>query len=79
MFRFASRYSKGLYWTICLMKRVLVACCKSPVPLESKFSDEMLIELMGDSNHRADVQAASAALKKGGVRYTKGGQDRIGG
>ena len=32
----------------------------------------MLIELMGDSNHKADVQAASATLKKGGVCYTKG-------
>jgi len=41
------------------VKRVLAASCKSPIPSESKFSDEMLIELMGDSRLRADVQAAS--------------------
>ena len=54
------------------MKRELAAFCKLPVPSEIKFSAEMLIELMGDSNHKADVQAASATLKKGGVCYTKG-------
>ena len=47
-----------LYWTICLVKRELAACCKSPLPSETKFSATMLIELMGDSNPRADVPAA---------------------
>ena len=69
-----------LFWTICLVKTALAACYKSPVPSESKFSAEMFIELMGDLNHRADVQAAFVALKKIGVLYTKcktGSEDNV--
>ena len=53
-----------LFWTICLVKTVLAACYKPPVPSESKFSAEM-IELMGDLKHRADVQAVERG-KAGG-------------
>ena len=42
------------------------ACCKSPVA-ENKFSDAMLLKLMGDTYH-----ASSAPARKGGVRFTEG-------
>jgi len=43
--------------------RGLAACCKLPIPSKSKLSAEMHIKLMGDLNHRADIQAASTTLK----------------
>ena len=51
------------YWIICLIKKALSACCMVSGNLRDK-SSEMLVELMGDSNHRADLQAASAEVKK---------------
>ena len=60
-----------LYWTICLLKRILETCCRSPVPSENMIQSEVLLELMGDP--RADTQA-SALLRKGipEVQNTKG-------
>ena len=53
------------YWALCLMKMAFGACCKSPVA-KSKFSADMLLELMGYSNH-----TTSAPARKGGVCFTR--------
>lgn len=65
-------HSDAMDWTIYLMKRALAAYGKAPILAESKFSAEMLIKWMGNSNHRASrVQARWILLYQG--------QDRIGG
>jgi len=46
-----------------VMEKGLGTCCKSPV-VDKKFSDAMLLELMGDSHH-----ASSASARKGGVCF----------
>ena len=62
--------TQSAFWVLGVVKRGVGACCKSPVA-ENKFSDAMLMELMGDSN-----QASSAPARKGGVRfYRRKGSD----
>ena len=53
------------FWVLGVMKKGLGKCCKSPVA-ENRFSESMLLELMGDSHHMS-----SASARKGVVRFTK--------
>ena len=55
----------GSFWLWGVMKKGLGACCKSPVA-ENKFSDAMLLELMGDSHY-----ASSTPARKGGVPFNR--------
>lgn len=55
----------GSFWLLGVMKKGLGACCKSPVA-ENKFSDAMLLELMGDSHY-----ASSTPARKGGVPFNR--------